>query len=122
MLNSIPSTLPIVIRPFDLSNPSFTQPTYKLILDLRFDEAYFGIVLVQSAKILLSCDKLSDICMDIAISLLLWSRLEEEDKSPARDGDQVLDLHVALSAKVCMILDLLRGSGSVTGLDVARHR
>ncbi|KAK7306262.1 hypothetical protein VNO77_44188 [Canavalia gladiata] len=82
--------------------------------------------------------------MDIAISLLLWSCLEEEDKSPARDegkihgidassgvvvmalnislGDQVLDLHVALSAKVCMILDLLRGSGSVTGLDVARHR
>ncbi|GAB4847545.1 hypothetical protein Ancab_026604 [Ancistrocladus abbreviatus] len=39
--------------------------------------------------------------------------------SPA---DHVLDLCTAPGAKVCMILDLLGDSGSVTGVDVARHR
>ncbi|KAI8537024.1 hypothetical protein RHMOL_Rhmol10G0302900 [Rhododendron molle] len=37
-------------------------------------------------------------------------------------GDHVLDLCVAPGAKLCMILDLLGSSGSVTGIDVARHR
>ncbi|KAH6836433.1 S-adenosyl-L-methionine-dependent methyltransferases superfamily protein [Perilla frutescens var. hirtella] len=37
-------------------------------------------------------------------------------------GDHVLDLCAAPGAKLCMILDLLGGSGSVTGVDVARHR
>uniref|UniRef100_A0A7C9AVA1 SAM-dependent MTase RsmB/NOP-type domain-containing protein n=1 Tax=Opuntia streptacantha TaxID=393608 RepID=A0A7C9AVA1_OPUST len=37
-------------------------------------------------------------------------------------GDHVLDLCAAPGAKLCMILDLLRDSGSVTGVDVARHR
>ncbi|XP_061357179.1 rRNA (cytosine-C(5))-methyltransferase NOP2C isoform X1 [Gastrolobium bilobum] len=37
-------------------------------------------------------------------------------------GDHVLDLCAAPGAKLCMILDLLDDSGSVTGVDVARHR
>lgn len=37
-------------------------------------------------------------------------------------GDHVLDLCAAPGAKLCMILDLLGSSGSVTGIDVARHR
>ncbi|KAL8506391.1 hypothetical protein ACS0TY_017320 [Phlomoides rotata] len=37
-------------------------------------------------------------------------------------GDHVLDLCAAPGAKLCMILDLLGCSGSVTGVDVARHR
>ncbi|PPR82187.1 hypothetical protein GOBAR_AA38527 [Gossypium barbadense] len=37
-------------------------------------------------------------------------------------GDHVLDLCAAPGAKICMILDLLGDSGSVTGVDVARHR
>ncbi|KAI8536992.1 hypothetical protein RHMOL_Rhmol10G0300100 [Rhododendron molle] len=37
-------------------------------------------------------------------------------------GDHVLDLCVAPGAKLCMVLDLLGSSGSVTGIDVARHR
>ncbi|XP_057544790.1 uncharacterized protein LOC130823965 isoform X2 [Amaranthus tricolor] len=37
-------------------------------------------------------------------------------------GDHVLDLCAAPGAKLCMMLDLLGGSGSVTGVDVARHR
>ncbi|KAL2907119.1 putative ribosomal RNA small subunit methyltransferase B [Bienertia sinuspersici] len=37
-------------------------------------------------------------------------------------GDHVLDLCAAPGAKLCMILDLLGNSGSVTGVDVARHR
>ncbi|TYH78719.1 hypothetical protein ES332_D03G008900v1 [Gossypium tomentosum] len=37
-------------------------------------------------------------------------------------GDHVLDLCAAPGAKLCMILDLLGDSGSVTGVDVARHR
>uniref|UniRef100_A0A5B7CB73 SAM-dependent MTase RsmB/NOP-type domain-containing protein n=1 Tax=Davidia involucrata TaxID=16924 RepID=A0A5B7CB73_DAVIN len=37
-------------------------------------------------------------------------------------GDHVLDLCAAPGAKLCMILDLLGSSGSVTGVDVARHR
>ncbi|XP_057796199.1 multisite-specific tRNA:(cytosine-C(5))-methyltransferase trm4b [Salvia miltiorrhiza] len=41
------------------------------------------------------------------------------DVSP---GDHVLDLCAAPGAKLCMILDLLGCSGSVTGVDVARHR
>ncbi|KAL2662495.1 hypothetical protein GLYMA_02G047100v4 [Glycine max] len=37
-------------------------------------------------------------------------------------GDHVLDLCAAPGAKLCMILDLLGDSGSVAGVDVARHR
>lgn len=37
-------------------------------------------------------------------------------------GDHVLDLCCAPGAKLCMISDLLGDSGSVTGVDVARHR
>ncbi|KAK6141220.1 hypothetical protein DH2020_025017 [Rehmannia glutinosa] len=37
-------------------------------------------------------------------------------------GDHALDLCAAPGAKLCMILDLLGCSGSVTGVDVARHR
>ncbi|KAL2333812.1 hypothetical protein Fmac_015025 [Flemingia macrophylla] len=37
-------------------------------------------------------------------------------------GDHVLDLCAAPGAKLCMVLDLLGDSGSVTGVDVARHR
>ncbi|KAM7520079.1 hypothetical protein LguiB_019041 [Lonicera macranthoides] len=37
-------------------------------------------------------------------------------------GDHVLDLCAAPGAKLCMISDLLGSSGSVTGVDVARHR
>lgn len=37
-------------------------------------------------------------------------------------GDHVLDLCAAPGAKLCMILDLLGDSGSVTGVDIARHR
>lgn len=37
-------------------------------------------------------------------------------------GDHVLDLCAAPGAKLCMISDLLGDSGSVTGVDVARHR
>ncbi|XP_051135062.1 rRNA (cytosine-C(5))-methyltransferase NOP2C [Andrographis paniculata] len=37
-------------------------------------------------------------------------------------GDHVLDLCAAPGAKLCMILDLLGGSGSVTGVDISRHR
>ncbi|GJU24646.1 bacterial Fmu (Sun)/eukaryotic nucleolar NOL1/Nop2p [Tanacetum coccineum] len=36
-------------------------------------------------------------------------------------GDHVLDLCAAPGAKLCMILELLGNSGSVTGVDVARH-
>lgn len=38
------------------------------------------------------------------------------------EGDHVLDLCAAPGAKLCMMLDLLGDSGSVTGVDVARHR
>ncbi|XP_062102712.1 rRNA (cytosine-C(5))-methyltransferase NOP2C isoform X2 [Humulus lupulus] len=37
-------------------------------------------------------------------------------------GDHVLDLCAAPGAKLCMILDLLGDLGSVTAVDVARHR
>ncbi|KAK2661516.1 hypothetical protein Ddye_000090 [Dipteronia dyeriana] len=37
-------------------------------------------------------------------------------------GDHVLDLCAAPGAKLCMILDILGDSGSVTGVDVASHR
>lgn len=37
-------------------------------------------------------------------------------------GDHVLDLCAAPGAKLCMVLDLLGDSGSLTGVDVARHR
>ncbi|KAE8715932.1 putative methyltransferase NSUN5-like isoform X2 [Hibiscus syriacus] len=37
-------------------------------------------------------------------------------------GDHVLDLCAAPGAKLCMMCDLLGDSGSVTGVDVARHR
>ncbi|KAF6167505.1 hypothetical protein GIB67_031706 [Kingdonia uniflora] len=37
-------------------------------------------------------------------------------------GDHVLDLCAAPGAKLCMILDQLCGSGSLTGVDIARHR
>ncbi|XP_054810786.1 rRNA (cytosine-C(5))-methyltransferase NOP2C isoform X2 [Prosopis cineraria] len=37
-------------------------------------------------------------------------------------GDHVLDLCAAPGAKLCMISDLLGDAGSVTGVDVARHR
>lgn len=37
-------------------------------------------------------------------------------------GDHVLDLCAAPGAKLCMILDLLGSSGSVTGVDIAQHR
>ncbi|GAA0159649.1 RNA methyltransferase [Lithospermum erythrorhizon] len=37
-------------------------------------------------------------------------------------GDHVLDLCAAPGAKLCMILELLGNSGSVTGLDIAKHR
>ncbi|KAJ9561809.1 hypothetical protein OSB04_006969 [Centaurea solstitialis] len=37
-------------------------------------------------------------------------------------GDHVLDLCAAPGAKLCMVLELLGNSGSVTGVDVARHR
>uniref|UniRef100_A0A7N0V4D5 SAM-dependent MTase RsmB/NOP-type domain-containing protein n=1 Tax=Kalanchoe fedtschenkoi TaxID=63787 RepID=A0A7N0V4D5_KALFE len=38
------------------------------------------------------------------------------------EGDHVLDLCAAPGAKLCMMLDLLGSSGSVTGVDVASHR
>ncbi|KAJ9703736.1 hypothetical protein PVL29_005146 [Vitis rotundifolia] len=38
------------------------------------------------------------------------------------EGDHVLDLCAAPGAKLCMMLDLIGNSGSVTGVDVARHR
>ncbi|KAI3725889.1 hypothetical protein L1987_65685 [Smallanthus sonchifolius] len=38
------------------------------------------------------------------------------------NGDHVLDLCAAPGAKLCMVLELLGNSGSVTGVDVARHR
>ncbi|GKV41447.1 hypothetical protein SLEP1_g48982 [Rubroshorea leprosula] len=37
-------------------------------------------------------------------------------------GDHVLDLCAAPGAKLCMMLDLLGDFGSVTGVDIARHR
>ncbi|XP_050230468.1 uncharacterized protein LOC126679471 [Mercurialis annua] len=37
-------------------------------------------------------------------------------------GDHVLDLCAAPGAKLCMMAELLGNSGSVTGVDVARHR
>lgn len=37
-------------------------------------------------------------------------------------GDHVLDLCAAPGAKLCMILDIIGDSGSVTGVDIARHR
>ncbi|XP_071711171.1 rRNA (cytosine-C(5))-methyltransferase NOP2C [Rutidosis leptorrhynchoides] len=37
-------------------------------------------------------------------------------------GDHVLDLCAAPGAKLCMCLELVGNSGSVTGVDVARHR
>ncbi|CAI9110949.1 OLC1v1011059C1 [Oldenlandia corymbosa var. corymbosa] len=37
-------------------------------------------------------------------------------------GDHVLDLCAAPGAKLCFILDLLGSSGSVTGVDIAKHR
>ncbi|OIT33412.1 PREDICTED: uncharacterized protein LOC109206049 [Nicotiana attenuata] len=37
-------------------------------------------------------------------------------------GDHVLDLCAAPGAKLCMILDILGSSGSVTGVDIAKHR
>ncbi|KAK1359839.1 RNA (C5-cytosine) methyltransferase, subfamily [Heracleum sosnowskyi] len=37
-------------------------------------------------------------------------------------GDHILDLCAAPGAKLCMISDLLGSSGTVTGVDVARHR
>ncbi|XP_058098501.1 uncharacterized protein LOC131243283 isoform X2 [Magnolia sinica] len=37
-------------------------------------------------------------------------------------GDNVLDLCAAPGAKLCMLSDLLGSSGSLTGVDVARHR
>ncbi|KAL9682762.1 hypothetical protein QQ045_014570 [Rhodiola kirilowii] len=38
------------------------------------------------------------------------------------EGDHVLDLCAAPGAKLCMMLDQLGSSGSVTGVDVASHR
>ncbi|KAF3685194.1 Oligopeptide transporter 7 isoform 1 [Capsicum annuum] len=37
-------------------------------------------------------------------------------------GDHVLDLCAAPGAKLCMMLDILGSSGSVTGVDIAKHR
>ncbi|CAH9098557.1 unnamed protein product [Cuscuta epithymum] len=37
-------------------------------------------------------------------------------------GDHVLDLCAAPGAKLCMILDSLGSSGSVSGVDIAKHR
>nr|GMC67733.1 probable 28S rRNA (cytosine-C(5))-methyltransferase [Ipomoea batatas] len=37
-------------------------------------------------------------------------------------GDHVLNLCAAPGAKLCMMLDILGSSGSVTGVDVAKHR
>ncbi|KAJ4847329.1 hypothetical protein Tsubulata_037259 [Turnera subulata] len=37
-------------------------------------------------------------------------------------GDHVLDLCAAPGAKLCMMLELIADEGSVTGVDVARHR
>lgn len=38
------------------------------------------------------------------------------------EGDHILDLCAAPGAKLCMISDLLGNSGSITGVDVSRHR
>ncbi|KAL5977428.1 hypothetical protein ACLOJK_021774 [Asimina triloba] len=37
-------------------------------------------------------------------------------------GDHILDLCAAPGAKLCMLSDLLGDSGSITGVDIARHR
>lgn len=37
-------------------------------------------------------------------------------------GDHLLDLCAAPGAKLCMMAELLGDSGSVTGIDIARHR
>ncbi|KAL5728998.1 hypothetical protein ACHQM5_002012 [Ranunculus cassubicifolius] len=38
------------------------------------------------------------------------------------EGDHVLDLCAAPGAKLCMLLELLGSSGSLTGVDIAKHR